>query len=84
MPSLAIELLSGVGYGDFSVHVVDGGREIDLFITWPKGLWDLKSLHNKFLMGPTELELYHPKYIGFVTSRKSYRFTRIKGGPIYI
>lgn len=63
--SLAIAFSSGVGSGDFSVHVWDGGREIELSTTWPKGLQDLKYLHKKWLsgLGRTCLELYHPKYI---------------------
>lgn len=73
--SLAIFLPCGVGSGDFSVHVVDGGLEIELCVTWPRGLRDLKSMHKKWLngLGPTRLEFYLPKFIELETVLKSYR-----------
>lgn len=45
--SLAINLPSGVDVGDFSYRVVEGGREFEISVIWPKPLVDPTVLHKQ-------------------------------------
>lgn len=73
--SLAIVLPSGVGTGQFSTRVVEGGRELHVTVRLPRPLLDLAFLHKKWLKeGAKErMEKYHPKFLGFENALKNFR-----------
>lgn len=75
MVSFAILLPSGIGPGDFSLRVLQGGRELQLEVKWPHPLIDLPLLHKKWIMSSKEdrMETYHPKFLGFEASLKQFR-----------
>lgn len=65
--NVAVLLPSGVGPGELSVRVVNGGFELHVTVTWPNHLADFHMLHRKWLtsMGHDKIEIHHPKFIGF-------------------
>lgn len=75
MITVAIILPSGIGPGDFSLRVVEGGRELELTVQWPNPLTDLDTMHKKWLLsnGLDHMERYHPKYLGFEAALKHFR-----------
>lgn len=75
MVSVAIVLPSGVGPEDFSVRVVEGGRELELKVEWPVPLVNLEMLHKKWTDSnkPDRMEKYHPKFLGFEACLKKFR-----------
>lgn len=73
--SVAILLPSGVGSGDFTLRVVDGGEFLELTVCWPPTLIDLEIMHKKWLRpdAPGGFQTYHPKLIGFESALKAMR-----------
>lgn len=73
--TVAILLPSGVLSGQFAVRVADDGCALEISITWPNPMVELKMLHRKWLQadGSDRIEVYHPKLIGFERFLKSYR-----------
>lgn len=73
--SVAILLPSGVGPGNFSVRVIEGGRELEVCIRWPEAFSDLEVLHKKWIRSQESdhIEVYHPKLIGFENCLKQLR-----------
>ena len=70
--TLATVLPSGIGSGELSVRVVDGGEYVELAVMWPEPLVDLQVMHKKWLNadGRDRLLPYHPKYLGFEAALK--------------
>ena len=54
---------------------MEGGREFELSVIWPKPMIDLYIMHKKWLTaGSTDrIERYHPKFIGFENALKIHR-----------
>lgn len=73
--TVAIMLPSGVGAGQFSLRVLEGGRQLEIIVNWPAPLVDLSMMHRKWLTaaGPEKIESYHPKLTGFENALKAYR-----------
>lgn len=73
MLSVCINLPSGVSPKDVKVHVVDGGRELEISAQWPNVMSDLASLHRKWLKGSSGegIQMYHPRITGFEKVYKS-------------
>lgn len=73
--SLAIVLPSGIGPGQLSVRVAEGGQWVELTVAWPDQLVKPEVMHKKWL-DPTSTERFescHPKCIGFENALKKLR-----------
>ena len=71
--SVAILLPSGISCGDFSISVHEGGHALNLRVCWPTALFDMGTLHKKWLLkrkNNIRIEAYHPKIAGFESSLK--------------
>lgn len=77
--TIAILLPSGVGAGDFTVRVVEGGNQLELTVFCPPALIDLRVMHRKWLLPGSRagFQVYHPKFIGFETALKNLRSRNI-------
>ena len=72
--TVAIILPSGVGSGQFSLRVGEGGRHLELMIRWPKPLIDIYKMHKKWLTNERQnYKDYHPEFTGFVEALRNYR-----------
>ena len=73
--TIAIRLPSGVGPGDWSAHVSEGGDFYEVEVHWPVEFSDVNLLHRKWLNSKRadRLEPYHPKILGFERALKSLR-----------
>lgn len=80
--SVAILLPSGVRPKDvLTTRVLEGGRELEITILWPKPFYDMKTLHKKWItpstsggaQSCTSMQTYHPKFLGFELFLKPFR-----------
>lgn len=75
MITVSILWPSGIGPGDLSLRVMYVGHDLELTVQWPQALTDFSIMHKKWLneSGPDNMELYHPKFLGFEASLKKCR-----------
>ena len=63
---VAIILPSGVGSGDFTITVVDGGHFLELAVRLPRPQVDVLVMHRWKLSNPESgFMSYHPSVLGF-------------------
>ena len=71
---VAIILPSGVGSGNFTITVVDGGQFLQLAVRWPQALVDVLVMHRwKLADSQSGFMLYHPSVLGFEASLSELR-----------
>lgn len=78
--SVVIVLPSGVNKHDFSLSVPDSGRMLELRVTWPDPLVNLRELHQKWLR-PLDASsslsepftMFHPKVLALEDALKKKR-----------
>ena len=72
--TVAIVLPSGVGRGQFSIRVAEGGRHLELMVRWPRPLINISLMHKKFLISTGETYTdYHPEFLGFMDALRKLR-----------
>lgn len=72
--SVAIILPSGIGTGDFSINVVDGGQYLQLAVRWPQPLLDVLVMHRwKLTDSDSTFMPYHPSVLGFEATLSELR-----------
>ncbi|KAI0557039.1 hypothetical protein FGB62_176g05 [Gracilaria domingensis] len=73
--SCAIILPSGVGKGEFGLHVVNGGDILEVRVCWPRPLVDIDFLYKTWL-DTNVMDTSHPRFGGFHNSLKRFRERR--------
>lgn len=72
--TVAVILPSGIGSGDFTISVVDGGQYLRLAVLWPKPLLDVTVMHRWKLGDPNNgFMCYHPSVLGFESALRELR-----------